>query len=248
MSTRFDSLKIRLMTVEKLRLIKKSYPYSELAKYTGLPEAVLCRYVRGSVLPSEETALRLWKALEKLESLNSLIMKRLRFTPDGYIDITGVIYDPYILTHTAQHVCMRFAGHRINKVMTAAVDGVPLATIVASILEVPLIVAKRSKDVGIREFIEESYPSESPAKLTTLYIPKGAIRSADSVLIVDDIIRTGKTLKALTNLVRKSRGKLEGIFTLMAIGKDWKKKINVDCPIEVAVVIEKPIKRRRRKY
>ncbi|HID15867.1 MAG TPA: hypothetical protein EYP16_03570, partial [Candidatus Atribacteria bacterium] len=82
----------------------------------------------------------------------------------------------------------------------------------------------------------------------TLYIPKGAIRSTDSVLIVDDIIRTGKTLRALTNLVRKSRGKLEGIFTLMAIGKDWRKRINVDCPIEVAVVIEKPIRRRRRKY
>ena len=245
MATRFDSLKIRLMTVEKLRLIKKSYSYSELAKHTGLPEAVLCRYVKGSVLPSEETALKLWKALEELESLSSLVRKRIRFTPDGYIDITGVIYDPYILVHTAQHVCMRFAGKRINKVMTAAIDGIPLASIVATTLEVPLVIAKRNKDVGVRDFLEESYPSESPAELRTLYIPRKAIRPTDGVLIVDDIVRTGKTLKALTNLVRKARAKLEGIFTLMAIGDEWKRRVNVDWPIEVAVVIDERELRRR---
>jgi len=237
MSSRFDILKLRIMAVERLRLIKKTYPYSKLAKYTGLPEAVLCRYVRGSVLPSEETAIKLWNALEKLESLPSLVKKRLRFTPDGYIDITGVIYDPYILSHTAQHVCMKFAGRRITKVMTAAVDGIPLASVIATTLEVPIVVAKRTKDVGVRAFIEESYPTESPAELKTLYIPKGAIKSTDGVLVVDDIVRTGKTLRALTNLVKKARGKLEGIFALMAIGDEWMKRVNVNCPIEIAVTI-----------
>ncbi len=245
MATRFDSLKLRLMAVEKLRLIKKSYSYSELSKHTGLPEAVLCRYVKGSVLPSEETALKLWRALEELESLNSLVRKRIRFTPDGYIDITNVIYDPYILVHTAQHVCIRFAGRRINKVMTAAIDGIPLASIVATTLEVPLVIAKRTKDVGVRDFLEESYPSESPAELKTLYIPRKSLRPADGVLIVDDIVRTGKTLRALTNLVKKARAKIEGIFTLMAIGSEWRKKVIVDCPIEVAVIIESKELRKR---
>jgi len=237
MSSRYDSIKLRLLTVQKLRLIKKSYAYSELAKYTGLPEAVLCRYVKGSVLPSEETAIDLWNKLENIESLSSLIKKRVRFTPDGFIDVTEIICDPYILSHAAQYVAMKFAGRRISKIMTAEINGITLATAISVTLEKSLVIAKRNKEVGIRDYLEEAYPSESSAELRTLYIPKGIIKSSDEVLVVDDIVRTGRTLNALINLIKKSKGKIEGIFVLMEIGKDWRRKIRVKCPIETAVTI-----------
>ena len=238
MSSRYESLKLRMLTVERLRLIKKSYSYSELSRYTGLPEAVLCRYVKGSVLPSEETAQELWNKIEKLESLSSLLKKRIRFTSDGYIDITNVIYDPYILEHAAHYVAMKFAGRRINKIMTAAINGIPLAAVIANNLEKKLVVAKTAKEVGIKNFIEVAYPSESSAELRSLYIPKGSIKATDEILIVDDIIRTGRTINALINLIKKAKGKIEGIFILIAIGKRWKQKIKINCPIEIATTLE----------
>ena len=238
MSSRYESLKLRMLTVERLRLIKKSYSYSELSRYTGLPEAVLCRYVKGSVLPSEETAQELWNKIEKLESLSSLLKKRIRFTSDGYIDVTNVIYDPYILEHTAHYVAMKFAGRRINKIMTAAINGIPLAAVIANNLEKKLVVAKTAKEVGIKNFIEVAYPSESSAELRSLYIPKGSIKTTDEILIVDDIIRTGRTINALINLIKKAKGKIEGIFILIAIGKRWKQKIKINCPIEIVATLE----------
>ena len=241
MSSRYESLKLRMLTVERLRLIKKSYSYSELSRYTGLPEAVLCRYVKGSVLPSEETAQELWNKIEKLESLSSLLKKRIRFTSDGYIDITNVIYDPYILEHAAHYVAMKFAGRRINKIMTAAINGIPLAAVIANNLEKKLVVAKTAKEVGIKNFIEVAYPSESSAELRSLYIPKGSIKATDEILIVDDIIRTGRTINALINLIKKAKGKIEGIFILIAIGKRWKQKIKINCPIEIATTLESKV-------
>ena len=226
MSSRYESLKLRMLTVERLRLIKKSYSYSELSRYTGLPEAVLCRYVKGSVLPSEETAQELWNKIEKLESLSSLLKKRIRFTSDGYIDITNVIYDPYILEHAAHYVAMKFAGRRINKIMTAAINGIPLAAVIANNLEKKLVVAKTAKEVGIKNFIEVAYPSESSAELRSLYIPKGSIKATDEILIVDDIIRTGRTINALINLIKKAKGKI------------GKQKIKINCPIEIATTLE----------
>ena len=46
--------------------------------------------------------------------------------------------------------------------MTAAVDGIPLATAVAAALGVDIVVAKKNKEVGVQDFIEETYiPGDS---------------------------------------------------------------------------------------
>ena len=47
-------------------------------------------------------------------------------------------------------------GKRVTKVLTAAVDGVPLATMVANALGVNVIVAKRNKEVGVKAFLDET--------------------------------------------------------------------------------------------
>jgi adenine phosphoribosyltransferase len=77
----------------------------------------------------------------------------------------------------------------------------------------------------------------------TLYIPKEAIKKRDSVLIVDDMIKTGETQATLVNLVRKAKAELSGVFSLIAVGDEWKKtlKISGDCPIEVITYVKAPV-------
>ena len=58
----------------------------------------------------------------------------------------------------------------------------------------------------------------------SFYIPRGIIRRGDSVLIVDDVIKSGETENAMINLVYKARGEVAGIYALIAIGDHWKKK------------------------
>ncbi|MEM2243156.1 MAG: phosphoribosyltransferase family protein, partial [Candidatus Bathyarchaeia archaeon] len=76
----------------------------------------------------------------------------------------------------------------------------------------------------------------------TLYVPKDAIKKRDSVLIVDDMIKTGETQAALVNLVRKAKAEVSGIFSLIAVGDEWRKKLKLpeDCPIEVITYIKQP--------
>ncbi|MEM4699552.1 MAG: phosphoribosyltransferase family protein [Candidatus Nezhaarchaeales archaeon] len=235
-----EDLKFRMMVVEKLRLLKKSYSYSELAKRLGRPETVLCRYVKGDVLPGRDTAKELWDAINKFESFADVLRRRLKFNEQGYVDITSVINDPHLLLQASVEASMRFAGRRLTKVMTAAVNGIPLATSIALYLEVPLVVAKQTKDAGVEGFIEEAYPSGS-ATLTTLYIPRNALTPRDDVLIVDDLVRTGRTIQALASLVRKARANLVGVFVLLAFGEPWKRALEgLSCPIEVALQLPAP--------
>jgi adenine phosphoribosyltransferase len=245
MSTHADDLKLRLMTIELLRTAKykRNITYRELASKTGLPVTVLSRYAKGHVLPNTTRAKQLWKVLTKLVGLETELRSRIKFDEDGYFDNTDIIGDFNIVEQAANHALANFAGKRVTKILTAAVDGIPLATMVANALGVNLIIAKRNKEVGVKAFLEETYILGKDSGVTmTLYIPKDSVKKRDSVLIVDDMIKSGETQAALVNLVRKAKAEVSGVFSLVAVGDEWKKRLKMagDCPVEVITYVKAP--------
>ena len=244
MSTHAEELKLRLMTIELLRTAKykRNITYRELSSKTGLPVTVLSRYAKGHVLPNTARAKQLWKVLTKLVGLERELRSRIKFNEEGYFDNTEIIGDFNILQQAANHALANFAGKRVTKVLTAAVDGIPLGTMVANSLGVNLVIAKRNKEVGVKAFLEETYALRDSGVTMTLYVPKDAIRRRDSVLIVDDMIKTGETQAALVNLVRKSKAEISGIFSLIAVGDNWNKqlKLREGCPTEVITYVKTP--------
>jgi len=282
MATRTEDLKFRLATVELLRMAKKQYTYKKLQEETNLPVTVLSRYVKGHVLPNSERAQEIWRALSKIINLEDEIRRRLKWNEDGFFDNTLIIGDTNLLSQAANYAIAKFAGRRITKVLTAAVDGVPLATMVARALGVNVVIAKTMKEVGVSNFIEETYALSGSGRTVTLFIPRNAIkrqkktkekyrterealeaaerwrsrgyearltsknasmgiyevevlRIYDSVLIVDDIIKTGDVQSALINLVKKAKAEVSGIFALIAIGDHWKKRMQLpkNCQLEI---------------
>ncbi len=154
-----------------------------------------------------------------------------------------IVGDYNILQQAANHALANFAGKRVTKVLTAATDGIPLATMVANALGVNLIVAKRNKEVGVKAFLDETFILGKDSGVTvTLYIPKEIIKKRDSVLIVDDMIKSGETQEALVNLVKKAKAEVSGVFSLIAIGDTWKKRLKIsgDAPVEVVTYLKSP--------
>jgi len=245
MSTHAEDLKLRLMTIELLRTAKykRNITYRELSSKTGLPVTVLSRYAKGHVLPNTTRAKQLWRVLTKLVGLETELRSRIKFDETGYFDNTEIIGDYNILQQAANHALANFAGKRVTKIITAAVDGVPLATMVANALGVNLIVAKRNKEVGVKAFLDETYILGKDSGVTvTLYIPKEAIKKRDSVLIVDDMIKSGETQEAMVSLVRKAKAEISGVFSLIAVGDEWKKRLKFgnDAPVEVVTYLKSP--------
>ncbi len=238
--THLDDLKFRIMTIELLKTAKKNHTYRELSNRTRLPVTVLSRYVKGHVLPSSSRARKIWQIVEKIVGLQEELRERIRFDETGYFDNTSIISDIALLQRASQYVFSRFAGRRITKVLTAAVDGIPLATIISEALGVDLVIAKTTKEIGVRDFYEESYVPGDSAMIMSLYIPRGLIKRGDSVLIVDDVVKTGETQRALVNLVSKSRAEVAGIYAIIAIGDTWKEKLQemADLPLEVVLTLK----------
>ena len=238
--THLSDLKFRMMTIDLLRTAKRNYTYRELSTKVNLPVTVLSRYVKGHVLPSSGRARKIFKTLERLVGLEDELRRRIRFDERGYFDNTSIISDPALLRQGAQYVFSKFAGRRITRILTPAVDGVPLATFIAGTLGVDFVIAKKTKEVGVKSFIEETVIPGNSAMIMSFYIPRSSIRRGDSVLIVDDIITSGDTLRAMVNLTTKSRAEVAGIYALIAIGKEWREQLRdiTDFPIEVVLTIK----------
>jgi adenine phosphoribosyltransferase len=245
MSTHAEDLKLRLMTIELLRTAKykRNITYRVLSSKTGLPVTVLSRYAKGHVLPNTARAKELWKILTKLVGLETELRSRIRFDEMGYFDNTDIVGDYNILQQAANYALANFAGKRVTKILTAAVDGIPLATMVGNALGVNLILAKRNKEVGVKAFLEETYILGKNSGVTiTLFIPKNSIKKRDSVLIVDDMIKSGETQEALVHLVKKARAEISGVFSLIAVGDEWKKRLKFsnNAPVEVVTYLKSP--------
>jgi adenine phosphoribosyltransferase len=222
-ASRILDLKYKLMTIELLNLAKNYYTYRELSQMIGLPETVLSRYVKGHVLPTIERAEAMNNVLQKILRLDDELQKRIQLDDYGYFDNTRIIGDTLFLERAVQYAVDKFAGKRITKVLTVAVDGVPLSTLLAHRLGVKLVIAKKEREVGVREFLEDMYILPGSGVTVSLYVPRGIIRKNDSVLIVDDVIDSGEAQSALIRIVERARGEVTGIFALVSIGNDWKK-------------------------
>ncbi|HZY47264.1 MAG TPA: phosphoribosyltransferase family protein, partial [Candidatus Bathyarchaeia archaeon] len=185
----------------------------------------------------------------KYMSLDRELLERIHFDEGGFFDNTKIIGDTMLMERAVQQAVGRFAGKRITKIMTAAVDGIPFATLLAHRLGVGLLIAKKTREVGVREFIEEIFVPPKTAVVLSLFVPRDEIKKTDCVLIVDDIVDSGETQRAMMKIIQKAKAEVVGIYALVSIGSDWKARIESagNVPVEVVTqVIKKEPKEKER--
>ncbi|AEH23925.1 phosphoribosyltransferase family protein [Pyrococcus yayanosii] len=212
-----EALKEKLRVIRMLRVLKRSYTYEELSKITGLPITVLNRYVRGKVLPSTERAKILAQQLAPYLNLAEEVRKRLQFDSFGFFDTMKVLSDTNLVALIAEDVALRYMGKGVTKVLTAATDGIPLAVQIADELGVDIVYAKKKKEVGVEKFYEVNYVPSASGSVTTLYLPQWALKKGDRVLIVDDVIRSGETQRALLQMCKQANAIPVGMFFLISV-------------------------------
>ena len=228
METRVRELKYRMMITDLLKVAAENHTYQELSDLLGLSPPILSRYMRGHVLPSYSRAQGLYDLLMEITDIREELKKRINFDEDGYFDNTPLTTEITWLKIMSNYALEKFAGRRVTKILTAAVDGIPVSTLVANLLDVDLLIAKGTKEVGINDFVEETYIPKGSAIRQSLYIPKNSIRKRDSILIIDDVVRTGETVKALVDMVVNQRADIAGIYVLVTVGDAWNEYLK-DC-------------------
>ncbi|MFN7105064.1 MAG: phosphoribosyltransferase family protein [Pyrobaculum sp.] len=210
---RVEGLRLQLDAVAYLKAVKRllGVTYRELTRLLDIPESVLSRYAIGDMLPSVETAREILEKLVERYPISEVVKAKFK-TFDTYIDMSFVSLPEFWKIYEI-YLWQRFRGLEVDKVLTAAVDGIPLAVAAASRFEAPLVVAKAYREPGVDNY-EYTYLREG--RPVTLYIPTAQLRPGEKVLIVDDIARSGKTLRALAGLTERAGAVVAAASVLVA--------------------------------
>ncbi|MFP8888353.1 phosphoribosyltransferase family protein [Natrialbaceae archaeon A-CW2] len=228
---RAEKAALQLRAVDVLCMLKETRTYDELAERTGLPAGDLNRYVNGHVLPGTERARTVVEDVGR-EALVTELEARIRVDEDGYVDNSGAVFDQPFLDLVAPVVADAFDFGRPDVVLTAATDGITLASALASYYGTRCAYAKKRKETAVETFVEARERLESGIELT-YYLPASAIDEGDSVLVVDDLIRSGETQELLLDIVDTADAETAGVFALIAAGTDGieRARARTDAPV-----------------
>lgn len=105
-------------------------------------------------------------------------------------------------------------------ILTAESKGIPLAYEMSKQMHVPYIVARKSVKGYMTNVLSVQVKSITTAAVQTLYLDgdKAAWMKHKRVLLVDDVVSTGESLRALQKLVEAADGILAGNATILAEG------------------------------
>jgi len=220
----------RSLAIQVLRSIKRFFKFRELEEILGLPTPTIWRYIHGDVKPSVERARELTSRLLSPPVISRLMERVLGNSNNELVNVYKVAYSVDVLRIASIDAYLWSRELSPTAVLTIETDGIPLATMIAMMLNTKLLVAKKRREVGFEHFIDVSYLAYDPPEIVTLYLPRGLLTAEDRVIIVDDLVRSGKTSKALAQLISKARAQIKGFYALLAIGDGWRKNIESITP------------------
>jgi adenine phosphoribosyltransferase len=215
---RAEKAALQLQAVSVLRMLKETRTYDELSALTDLPAGDLNRYVNGHVLPGDDRAREIVEGVGR-EALARELDGRVGVDDEGYVDNSAAVFDQQFLDLVAPVAADAYGFDTPDVVLTAATDGITLAAAMASYFGARCAYAKKSKETAVEEFIEARQRLESGIELT-YYLPASALSAGDSVLVVDDLIRSGETQELLLDIVGAADADVAGVFALIAVGDE----------------------------
>ena len=150
-----------------------------------------------------------------MNTLQKRILAEGKVLPGDIIKIDGFMnhrVDVALMRDIAKDFAEHFKGREITAVMTVEASGIPVATITADELGVPLIFAKKAKSDNIEGgLIRSEIHSYTYNKKVTLIVSAEWLHPGDRILIIDDFMANGEAIRGLTEIVEKAGAELVGI-------------------------------------
>ncbi|MEO0453269.1 MAG: adenine phosphoribosyltransferase [Verrucomicrobiota bacterium] len=153
----------------------------------------------------------IFKNIGNLKSTTDRLRNAVRdvenFPSEGVVfkDITPLLNDPQLFRLSISLLADRYQRMRIDKVMAIDARGFLFGSALAYVLGTGVAIARKKGKLPW-ETIEASYDLEYGSN--TIEIHKDAVLSGERVLVVDDVLATGGTLKATIDLVQELGGEV----------------------------------------
>lgn len=149
-----------------------------------------------------------------------MLQKKIRNIPDFpkkgilFKDITTLLQDKKAFKKAVDLLAKKFKDKKIDAVVAVEARGFILGGALAYNLGAGFVPVRKKGKLPYKR-LSVTYDLEYGTD--TLEIHRDAIKPNSKVLIIDDLLATGGTIKAAVKLIRKLKGKIAGVIFLIEL-------------------------------
>ncbi|WP_245628990.1 pur operon repressor [Alicyclobacillus shizuokensis] len=148
-----------------------------------------------------------------------------RILAGGFLYMSDVLGDADVLDLVGRWFASVYQDKHVSVVVTVETKGIPLAVSAARYLHVPVVIARREHRLTDGPAVSLHYVSGSERRIQTMSISRRAMPEQARALIVDDFMRAGATVKAVSTLLGEFRAEVVGTAVFMATREPVKKLV-----------------------
>lgn len=147
-----------------------------------------------------------------MQALVDAIREQGQVLAGGILKVDGLVNHqllPALTREMGERFAASFAPLNPTKVVTIEVSGIAPALTTALVLGVPLVYARKKKPVTMHERVYTAQSvSRTKGGVVDLFVSSEYLGPSDRVVVVDDFLASGGTLRALAGIIGQSGAQL----------------------------------------
>lgn len=152
---------------------------------------------------------------EVIEELIGKLQEENRLLPGGYLFMADLLGDSHLIDRVGRVFAAKFADQAIDLVMTVETKGIQIAHSIARHLNVPVVIVRRDSKVTEGSTVSINYVSGSTRRIEQMVLSKRLMKSGQKVLLTDDFMKAGGTMRGMKSLLEEFECELAGIAVLV---------------------------------
>lgn len=191
---------------EDIAIIKKVFEENHLGTFTTTAGA------SGGItfIPTVDVEV----SKKTLDQLCERLADPERILPGGYLYMMDVIGDPRLMRELGKIFASRFKDANVDAIVTMATKGIPIAYAIASHLNVPVSIVRNDHRITEGSIVSINYVSGTQKRIQTMSLAKRSLKTGSHVLIIDDFMKAGGTIRGMIDLVKEFQCTIAGIGVL----------------------------------
>ncbi len=141
-----------------------------------------------------------------------------RILPGGYLYMSDLLGQPHLVNEIGDIFATIFGGKNIDVVMTVETKGIPIAYATGAKLNLPVVLVRRDHQVTEGSAVSINYVSGSHKSIHTMTLSRRALKEKSRVLIVDDFMKAGGTVRGMIDLLAEFDAEVAGVGVLLDSG------------------------------
>ena len=180
-----------------------------------------------------------------MEALKKRILAEGRNLGNGILKVDSLLNHqiyPDLMMEMGKELAARFKDVKVDRILTAEISGIAPAVMTGLVLGVPVVYARKTKPITMfGPVFLETAPSHTKGNEVNLLVAAEFMPPKQNVLIIDDFLATGKTLRALARIVEGAQSKVVGVGVVVEKtfegGRNFMREKGYSMPIEALAII-----------